>query len=219
MDYHQLGICWLDLAFADLSMVSLTSKWPFSNFRITPHFFLTADDALQRVAQEVYQKKLVWDEACYRTAALFERKGDFPSARTTYEALLEEYPLNFFAHYQLARLLKDMGNVEEAIPHYLQSIRSNPQYPFPRLELGLLQINAGDFDRAIENLEIALTLQSGIKNKAVEAGIYYGLAAAYANKNEIKRALTLVEKAIQLMPSYVAAREIATKTIRIPGQR
>lgn len=214
MDYDQLGICWLDLAFADLSMMNLTSKWPFSNFRITPRFLLSADDDLQRVVQEVYQKRLVWDEACYRTAALFERKGDFTAARTTYVALLEEYPLNFFAHYQLARMLKDSGKLEEAVSHYQQSIQSNPRYPFPRLELGLLQINAGDFDQAIQNLEIALSLQSSIKNKAVEASIYYGLAAAYANKNEIEKALSLIKKAIDLLPSYTAAQELQRKLLQ-----
>lgn len=214
MDYHQLGICWLDLAFADLSMMNLTSKWPFSNFRITPQFLLTADDDLRRVVQETYQKKLGWDEACYRTAALFERKGNFLAAQTTYEAVLEEYPLNFFAHYQLARLLKDRGKFEEAISHYRQSIQSNPDYPFPRLELGLLQINAGDFDQAIENLENALALQSGMKNKGIEASIYYGLAAAYANKNDIEKALSLIKKAIDLLPSYTAAQELQQKLLQ-----
>jgi tetratricopeptide (TPR) repeat protein len=212
-DYDLLSICWIDLAYADRSMINLTSSWPFNNFQINPRFLSTADEALQKIVQEVYQKRMVWDEACYRTATVFEKKGDFRSAQTTYEAVIEEYPLNFFAHYQLARLLKDNGQLNEAIPHYQISIQSNPQYLFSRLELGMVEINSGQFDQAIENLEYALKLQSGSKNSAVEASIYYGLSAAYANKKELQKALSYANQAVDILPSYQPAREIRRRLL------
>jgi tetratricopeptide (TPR) repeat protein len=212
-DYDLLSICWLDLAYADRSMINLTSSWPFNNFQINPQFLNEKDDALQKIVQEVYQKRMVWDEACYRTATVFEKKGDFRSAQTTYEAVIEEYPLNFYAHYQLARLFKDQGQLNEAIPHYQISIQSNPQYLFSRLESGMVEINSGQFDQAIENLEYALKLLSGNKNPAVEASIYYGLSAAYANKNELQKALRCANRAVNILPSYQPALEIRRRLL------
>jgi tetratricopeptide (TPR) repeat protein len=213
-DHDLLAICWLDLAYADRSMITLTSKWPFNNFHIDPHFLDSADEALQKVVEEVYQKQIVWDEACYRTAALFEKAGNFQSARTTYEAVIEEYPFNFYAHYQLARLFKDNNRFEEAIVHYQIAIQSNPQYLFPRLELALVQINSGQFDQAIVHLETALKLKDSSSNPAITANIYYGLAAAYANKNDLKTALSYAEQAVAILPSYLPAQEMRKRLLQ-----
>jgi tetratricopeptide (TPR) repeat protein len=77
----------------------------------------------------------------------------------------------------------------------------------------MVEINSGQFDQAIENLEYALKLLSGNKNPAVEASIYYGLSAAYANKNELQKALRCANRAVNILPSYQPALEIRRRLL------
>ncbi|HAP35772.1 MAG TPA: hypothetical protein DCQ28_07455, partial [Bacteroidetes bacterium] len=153
-----LYISWLDRAFADVSMKNLTSKWPFVNFSVPQHFYVKADPVLKKIVDDVYAVGKVWDEGCYETAQLFWSRGNIDGAITTYRAVIEEYPYNFYAHYLLANALSQTGNIDQAIRHYTISMNSNPQYPFPKLDLGLIKINKGEFDEAIKVLSEALLI-------------------------------------------------------------
>src|SRR5439155_6866457 len=125
---------------------------------------------------DVYARKLTWDEGCYKTAEFFKSRGSFRQALTVYEALLEDHPTNFYAHYMLGNLLVRRGEVASGISHYEQSIRSNPRYPNARLDLGLLEINEGMFDEALGDLNAALGAAGNETPPALRANIYYGLA-------------------------------------------
>ncbi len=209
-----LNICWLDLAYADISIQNLTGKWPFRNFAVSTIYLDSASPEIFQIVSDVYQRKIVWDDACYRSAAWFEKTGEFDLARNTYEAILEEYPLNFYAHYQLARLYRDLLRFDTAVKHYQISIESNPDYLFARLDLGMILINQGLFDMAIEHLKKALVLNSNQPNAAIEANINYGLSAAYANKRDLETAMVYVDRALEIIPNYPAARELKQGLMR-----
>jgi tetratricopeptide (TPR) repeat protein len=213
-DLDSLSICWLDLAYADVSIKYLTGKWPFKDFTTRGFYYNNASENLKKIVWDVYSRKIVWDEGCYRTAAYFEKTGDYRQAETTYRAIIEEYPYNFYAHYQLARMLKDTGRLEEALVHYQISTRSKPDYLYSWLEMGMVDINLGRFDEAITNLNKALTLSSGEKNPAIRANIYYGLSAAFANRREFDKALNLINQALAILPDYAAATELQQYIIK-----
>lgn len=197
-----LSICWLDLAYGDVSIKNLTNKWPFKNYSITPRVMGTADDELRNVVSDVYERRVVWDLGCYQTAQYFWRKGKWRDAITTYEAVLEEYPYNFYTHYLLASVLGRLNMFDEAVRHYTLSIASNPGYPYPRLELGLMKINMGEFDEAIGQLTKAAELAASVENQPFKANIFYGLATAYANKGDFEKARTNIDFALKLVPQY-----------------
>ncbi|MFW9930053.1 MAG: tetratricopeptide repeat protein, partial [Candidatus Thorarchaeota archaeon] len=205
-DLDSLSICWLDLAYADLSIKYLTGKWPFKDFTTRSLYYNNAAENLKKIVWDVYSRKIVWDEGCYRTAAYFEKTGDYRQAETTYQAILEEYPKNFYAHYQLARLFKDSGNLAEAYEHYLESIKSNTEFVYSPLELGMVEINLGKFDDAISHLTAVNKLLTNKNNSILKANAYYGLSAAYANKKDFTEALKFINKALDLQPNYQAAR-------------
>ncbi|MBI3787950.1 MAG: tetratricopeptide repeat protein [Ignavibacteriales bacterium] len=209
-----LSICWLDLAYADLSMQNLTGKWPFDNYKVKPVAIDPADEVLKRIAHETFARKLVWDEGCYQTASHFLQKGMWRDAATTYEAILEEYPYNFYAHALLGNVLMQNGKTGEAIRHLEASINSNPTYPNPRLDLGLVQINSGKFDEAIGNLTQALSLTSDKSSAAFRANIYYGLAAAYANKQQFVQSLQNLDESLRLFPDYEAAKKLRSEIVK-----
>ena len=201
-DNDSLSLCWLDLAFGDLSITNLTSKWPFHDYHVTPLVLNSEDGQLRSVVKDVYEQRMVWDAGCYKSAALFAKQARYREAETTYDAVLEDYPYNFYGHYLLASLLNHQGKHLAAIEHYEQSIASNPRYPFPLLDLGLINVNMGNFDLAIQRFNAALAAIPAGDEPALRANIYYGLAAAYANKKDFSAAQQHINKALQIAPDY-----------------
>ena len=193
-----LSICWLDRAYGDLSIQHLTGRWPFTNYRRVPDVLDSAVPGQLAVAKAVYDRKVVWDQGCYQSASLFWKNGDLRAAATTYEALLEEYPRNYYPRYLLGNLLGKMGDKKGAMENLRLSIASNPAYPQARLDLGLLLINDGRFDEAIGELMEASRLPAAQKSRPLLSGIHYGLGAAYANKRDVKGAVTELEEALRL---------------------
>jgi tetratricopeptide (TPR) repeat protein len=155
----------------------------------------------------------VWDMGCYESAQYFWKKGRTREAITTYEALLEDYPYNFYTHYLLASILTRQNRLDDAVRHYTMSISSNPKYPYSRLELALIQINMGRFDEAIVQLTKATELTADGENAVLKANIYYGLAVAYANKKEFQKAISFVDASLKINPTYNDALILRTKIV------
>jgi tetratricopeptide (TPR) repeat protein len=208
-----LGICWLDMAYADLSMQNLARKWPFTSYPVRPVVLDSADTVLKQIALDVYTEKLTWVEGCYRTSTHFQRTGHARQAATTYQALTDEYPRNFYAHYLLGNLYKSTGDLSKAITQYESCIAINPQYPFARVDLGLIRINEGRFDEALDQLSAAERITAEGGPPALRASIFYGLSGAYANKGEYAKALHYVDESLKLAPTYRAAQSLRAQLL------
>lgn len=215
--FDSLHICWFDLAFADMTIKNLTSKWPFKNYSVRTNYLSKAEPQYIDVVRQVFSGRKVWDEGCYETAQLFWRNENLNEAMRTYKAIIEEYSLNFYAHYLLANSLSQKGNIEDAIKHYSISISSHPGYPFPKAELGLLFINRGEFDKAEVLLSEALQITQRENMNDLQSTIYYGLATIYANKRNFERALQLIELSLKLQPNNRNASALRQKLTPLIG--
>lgn len=213
-----LSICWLELAYADRSIQHLTSRWPFQDYKRAPVVLNAADDVQRRIVEDVYSLALGWDEGCYMSAARFWRTGRLRDAMTTYEALLEEYPYNFYTNYLLGSLLSNIGNVSSSITYYKRSIQSNPRYPKARLNLGLIEVNQGDFDEASRQLNTVLDLLGDQGSKEDRATALYGLAACAANLGDFGKALNQIDRSLALVPNYQDALNLRSKMMKTPRQ-
>ena len=200
-----LSIPWLELAHADLAVAFMTSRWPFRGFTTVPRVLGGADSTLRSIATQVYHNTLDWNLGCYRTAEVFEHKGMFREAETTYESLLENSPRNSLALYLLGNLFRDQGRYAGAALWYRKSIAANNTYEYPRIDLALIEINGGNLDDALRQLNAADSLSRGKDEPLVRATIYYGLAAVYANRGEFPRARRMAEESLRLFPAYTAA--------------
>ncbi len=218
LDPDSLSIAWMELAYADLSIRHLTGRWPFQDYRRAPAVIGGADPVPLEIVSGVYGRRTIWNDGCYQTATYFWSKGDLRSARTTFEAMLEDYPFSFYTNYLLGSLLSTSGERTRAVPYYRRSIVSNPEYPHARLELGLLLVNLSDYDGAIAQLE-GLTVRSAPQNdRMITATACYGLGAAYANKGDLRRALEMLDRALALMPGYADAERLRTQIRQaLPG--
>ncbi len=218
-DRDSLNICWLDLAYADLSLRNLTGRWPFTDFGYIPVTWASADSLRRQIAVDVYNRKLGWTEGCYRSAEAAGAAGDLREAIRTYGALSDESPYDFYARYRLATALKATGNLRRATEEYARAIAINPDYSFARLELGLLENNAGNFDAATEQLTRALQLMEGKGTEPIRAQIFYGLAAACANKDDFAKAVRYAEESLRLAPHYKPARDLMEKLVKAKDSR
>jgi len=199
-DVDTLGICWLDLAYADLSIQHLTGRWPFEKYSREPVVLNSSDGGLVRIARDVYARALRWDDGAYKTASYFWSQGKLREARTTYQALLDEYPYNFYPNYLMGSLLNQSGDREGAQRYYRRSIASNPSFPRSRLDLGLILVNEGKFQEALGELSAALATPEAAGMNDVRSAAHYGIAAAQANMGNLKEALAEVERSLALAP-------------------
>ena len=209
-----LSICWLDQAYADLSIQRLTGRWPFQNYRRSTAVLREADPVVLQIAMETYGRRITWDEGCHRSATYFWSRGRFRDALTTYEALLEEYPYGFYTHYLLGSLWNSLGDTEKSFDHYLRSIGSNHEFPRSQLDVGLLSVNAGEFDQAIVFLTRALELVGTDGETDLRATALYGLSAAHANKGEIDKALAYLDTVLELVPNHRDARALRAQILQ-----
>lgn len=207
-DPDSLGVCWLDRAYGDLSIRHLTGRWPFTGYVREPDVLRSADSAQIAIAKAVYDRRLDWDRGCYESAALFWRRGDLRSAATTYSALVDEYAYSFYPRYLLGNILAKMGEKEAAVMHLLRSIGANPAYPQSRLDLGLLLINEGRFDEAVEHLSEAARLPAAQASHRLHSAVLYGLGAAYANRGDLPEARQTLEEAVRLDSANTEARAL-----------
>ena len=106
-----------------------------------------------------------------------------------------------------------MGKFSNAIEHYSAAITYNSQYPYPRIDLGLLEINEGRIDEAIENFAAALRLVRGKEFPNETATIYYGLSAASANKGDFVSAKKYVDSSLSFSPFYQPAQSLRNKLL------
>jgi len=202
---ESLGICWLELAYGDLSIQRLTGMWPFNGYKRSPLVIDRAPAELKRIAMETYSRAVGWEEGCYSSAAYFWKANNLREAQTTYEALVDDNGQNYYAEYLLGNILVRQGDAKGGASHYRKSIAINREYPNPRLDLGLLEINEGKYDEAIAELKEALNLKGAKDAAGLRSNIEYGLSAAYANKRDFDSALTHVEEALRLDPKYADA--------------
>jgi tetratricopeptide (TPR) repeat protein len=209
-----LSICWLDQAYADLSIQRLTGRWPFQDYRRETAVLHEADPALLQVATETYGRRITWDEGCYRSATYFWSRGNFRDALTTYEALLEENPSGFYTHYLLGSLWNNLGETERSMEHYLRSIGSNHEFSRSQLDVGLLLVNAGEFDPAIVFLSRALELVGPGGDTNLRATALYGLSAARANKGDFEKALAYLDTVLEIAPGHTDAQTLKAQILQ-----
>jgi tetratricopeptide (TPR) repeat protein len=133
--------------------------------------------------------------------------------------LLEEYPLSFYSNYLYGSLLNSTGRRDEALFYYERSLASNPEYPKSRLDIGLIEVNRGNFDRAVEELNRVLTLVGPSGPKDVRSTALYGLGAAFANKGEYTQALRSLDDALEVFPGNIDATRLKSSIEQVAHEK
>jgi tetratricopeptide (TPR) repeat protein len=119
---------------------------------------------------------------------------------TLFGHTLEVTENNSIMHNNLGGVLfRDKGRLEEAIIHFNEALRINPQYLNARSNKAKVLLAMGKTDEAVAILNELLS----ISDKPYE--VYNDLGLAYAQKGEVERAIENYNEALRLKPDYVEA--------------
>jgi tetratricopeptide (TPR) repeat protein len=115
---------------------------------------------------------------------------------TLFKHTLKHTANNFIIHNNLGVVLQKQDRTEEAIKHYLQALRSNPDYAKAHSNLGAAYDNSGMYKEAIEAYKKAIMIDSDF------AVAHSNLGAVYDNSGMYKEAIEACKKAISISPEF-----------------
>lgn len=131
-------------------------------------------------------------------------KGDLETAILHVRRAVELQPENAEYHFHLGANLGMVGKVEEGIQECWLAAQLAPTWELPRVEVGIILLNAGRSQEACEYLEsIALSQDS------LSAHLAFNLGVARLRSGDPDGALVVLEKAIEIEPDHALALEQA----------
>jgi len=107
---------------------------------------------------------------------------------------------NWLAHTNYGLALYQKGRIKEALAHYKEAVRIDPDAFDAHNNLGVAYNNGGRVDEAIAQYHEALRIQPR------SAVAFYNLGLALAKKNLWSEAITHYQKALQFKPDLPEAR-------------
>ena len=112
-------------------------------------------------------------------------------------AHVDAEPDGALAYYKLANLLKDRGQLDEAVSNYDAAIALDPTYAFALCNRGVVLARLNRLDAALDSYDRAIAVNSG------DALVYFNRASVLRSLGRTKEALANFDRALALKPDYV----------------
>ncbi|MEI7636282.1 MAG: tetratricopeptide repeat protein [Syntrophus sp. (in: bacteria)] len=129
----------------------------------------------------------------------YKRNGVYADEVSIWTDTVQKAPRNSRAHLNLGVVLDQAGNPYEAIRHFEEAIRIEPDYAGAYSNMGNVLTNLGKTDEGIRYLQEAIRL------KPDYAEPYSNLGVAFGRSGRLKEAVVQLEHALRLKPDYAAA--------------
>ena len=118
---------------------------------------------------------------------------------TLFKHTLKHTSNNYNIHNNLGIALKEQGRTEEAIKHYLQALRSNPDYALAHYNLSNAYAEQGKAKKVLEACKQAIRIEPDY------ADAHYNLGVAYGGSGKYKEAIEAFKQVIRIDPDYLQA--------------
>jgi tetratricopeptide (TPR) repeat protein len=118
---------------------------------------------------------------------------------TLYTATLARNPGCWMAHYNLGIVLRDQGEMDQAITHYRQAVALRPSYAEAHYNLGRLLVQKGQLNDAIAHYEKALEINPA------DAEAHNNLGVTLFGSGRVDDAIAHYRKAVTIQPDYADA--------------
>ena len=115
-------------------------------------------------------------------------------------ARLGDDPYRFDIHWRLGRVLADQGHLDEAMSHYLASLRIAPEFAEVHYSLGVALERSGRIDDALQQYSTTLRLKPAYAEAHVRLGFIL------ADRGLKAEAIAHLEQALRLDPRLTQAR-------------
>jgi tetratricopeptide (TPR) repeat protein len=166
-------------------------------------------DQARQIYAQVAQQHPDYPNVHIAYGRFLSEQQDVPAANQEFEQEIKNYPDNVTARLLIA---SDYYRVDSAtgIPYAEEAVRLAPQYPFGHYVLGLLLVDAGEYRKAIPELE---TARRTFPHKIPQ--IYFSLGVAYSHvgrKDEAARARAMFVQLKKEQEQHAATTEPSAET-------
>ena len=190
----------LDSTIGDFRIKLLKNDWPFiSKTKKLPNStVLNLKNKTDTLAAELLNDRIIWEEAHRKMASYYLGRKNINSFIEEMDALISQYPLIVEYYDYVANvliLLKDYKRTYK----YLKTGYDIKPNAFKTKWLGIIDL----YNNKLESAEKYLNESLGYD--ANDPQVWYNLAGIYVKKNNYKKALELVNKAVSLKPNYTEA--------------
>jgi len=124
------------------------------------------------------------------------QKGEPKTAEAIYRRIIEIYPQDALAHYNLGSLLHNQGKLDETEQEYRAAIKADPKNSAAHNNLGLLLKNKG------KQKEAEQEYREAIKADPNYSTAHYNLGLLLSDKGKLKEAENAYRKAIEINPNH-----------------
>jgi hypothetical protein len=130
----------------------------------------------------------------------YDRNSVWNSKITLWSDCAAKSPGKARPHNNLGYALKQQGRLKEALAHYQQTIRIDPEFFEAYNNIGNIYMMFGKFDKAIENYNMSLKIKAG------NPLVHMNIGNAFVKLWQLEKALLHYGEALHLKPDYEEAR-------------
>jgi tetratricopeptide (TPR) repeat protein len=190
----------LDSTIGDFRIKVLKNDWPFvdKEKKLPELKLLHLKNKTDSLALDVLDNKIIWEEAHRKLATYYLANSDLNSFLKEMDAVISQYPV-IVEYYDF------VGNVliqlkEYGIAYkYLKAGYDIKPNAFKTKWLGTIALYNNELESSEKFLNESLNYDSN------DAQVWYNLAGVYVKRNDYKKALELVNKAVSLKSNYPEA--------------
>ena len=190
----------LDSIISDFRIKILKNDWPFisKEKKIPNSALLKLKDTADSLAAEVLDDKITWEEAHRKMATYYLTRKHLNIFLEEMDALISQYPVIIEYYDYVANVLIQINDYERA-HKYLKSGYEIKPNAFKTKWLGTIDLYNSKLESAEKYLNESLNFD------AKDAQVWYNLAGIYVKRNDYKKALELVNKALSIKANYPEA--------------
>ncbi len=189
-----------DSTMSDFRIKLLKNDWPFveKGRSGSSKSVLVLKTYIDSLASDVVNDKITWEKAHRDLASFYLKRNNITQFLSEMDALISQYPIVYEYYEYVANnliLRKDYDYVYK----YLKMGYEIKKTAYMTKWMGTLNL----FNNNLEDAEKYLKESLSYDNK--DPQVWYNLAGVFVKKNEYKKALDNVNKALELKPNYPEA--------------
>jgi FkbM family methyltransferase len=135
------------------------------------------------------------------------RQQKLPEAELIYRTILSKYPDDVHSLRNMALILKLQRNVQDAIALLQKAVNVRPGDLLAQVYLGIIFAEMNKKEEAIACFKRAIAINPDFEDRDHLALAHFNLARLLNSNNNLKQAMSHLEKALACKPDYPAAAE------------
>lgn len=205
---------YLDSTLAKYRILILKNDWPFSEKKSVKYMLklFNPQNIIDSIALKVIDDRITWERGHRETASYYLKNKDYDKYTYELKVLISQYPF-ITEYYESA--IQNLLNVKEYDNSYdiLNLYYKESPNAFNAKWIGIIDISRNNFSHGVKLLE------ESIKYNSSDAQVFYNLAGGYANLKEYDKALTAINKCLNINSGFPLADNLKRQLESITGKK